>query len=99
MIDMGIDIWQGVMTTNNTPELVKEYGCRISFMGDLDSGPLDVKDWSKDEIYKHVEKACTACGKNYFIPCPTQGLNFSSFPGVYDCVSEAIDAINKKMFL
>ena len=42
MIEMGIDIWQGVMTTNNTPELIKQYRSQITFMGDIDSGPVDV---------------------------------------------------------
>ncbi len=98
MIDMDIDIWQGVMSTNNTPELVKQYGPQISFMGDLDSGPLDVKDWSKEAIYAAVEKTCTTCGKQYFIPCLTQGGPGSSFPGVYDCASEAINEMSKKMF-
>lgn len=98
MIDMGIDIWQGVMTTNNTPELIKTYGPKISFMGEIDSGPLDVKNWDADTIAEHVEKACRSCGKHYFIPCLTQGLNFSSFPGVYDATSAAIDQMSKKMF-
>ncbi|BBO91409.1 uroporphyrinogen decarboxylase family protein [Desulfosarcina ovata] len=98
MIEMGVDIWQGVMTTNNTPELIKTYGGQISFMGELDSGPLDVKDWDAKLIEEHVEKACTSCGKHYFIPCLTQGLNFSSFPGVYDAASKAIDKMSKKMF-
>jgi hypothetical protein len=39
MIDMGIDIWQGVMTTNNTPELIKKYGGQISFMVSLTAVP------------------------------------------------------------
>lgn len=98
MIDMGIDIWQGVMTTNNTPELIKQYGGKISFMGELDSGPLDYPDWKVEDINAQVEKACTSCGKKYFIPCLTQGLNFSSFPGVYDAATEAINNMSKKMF-
>ncbi|MEJ2642617.1 MAG: uroporphyrinogen decarboxylase family protein [Desulfosarcinaceae bacterium] len=64
MIEMGIDIWQGVMTTNNTPELIKEYGGKLSFMGELDSGPLDIKDWDAKMIAEHVEKACKSCGKH-----------------------------------
>src|SRR5699024_518410 len=36
MIEMGIDIWQGVMSTNNIPELIKEYGGQITFMGGID---------------------------------------------------------------
>jgi hypothetical protein len=98
MIEMGIDIWQGVMTTNNTPELIKEYGGKLSFMGELDSGPLDIKDWDAKMIAEHVEKACKSCGKHYFIPCLTQGLNFSSFPGVYEETSAAIDRMSQKMF-
>jgi uroporphyrinogen-III decarboxylase len=98
MIDIGIDIWQGVMTTNNTPELIKEYGGKISFMGELDSGPLDHPDWDAKAIFEQVEKACTSCGKQYFIPCLTQGLNFSSFPGVYDTATEAINTMSKKLF-
>ena len=98
MIEMGIDIWQGVMTTNDTPELIKKYGEQITFMGQLDSGPLDHQDWTVEAIEKAVEKACTECGKKYFIPCLTQGLGISSFPGVYDATSKAIDEMSKKMF-
>ncbi|UWG98222.1 uroporphyrinogen decarboxylase [Dehalobacter sp. DCM] len=98
MIDMGIDIWQGVMTTNNTPELIKNYGGKISFMGQLDSGKIDYPAWSREEIAKYVELACKECGKLYYIPCLTQGLNRSSFPGVYDAVSEEINRMSKIMF-
>ncbi len=41
MIEMGVDIWQGVMTTNNVPELMKKYGGQISFMGGIDSAKVD----------------------------------------------------------
>jgi len=99
MIEMGIDIWQGVMTTNETPELIKEFGGKITFMGDIDSGPLDHQDWDAKAIEAHVEKACKRCGKHYFIPCLTQGLGFSSFPGVYDTADTAIDQMTKKMFV
>ena len=98
MIEMGVDIWQGVMTTNNTPELIRKYGGRISFMGDLDSGPLDNQNWSRELIDEHVRRACETCGKHYFIPCLTQGLNISSFPGVYEATSEAIDRMSEVMF-
>ncbi|MBE6038870.1 MAG: uroporphyrinogen decarboxylase, partial [Anaerofustis stercorihominis] len=35
MIEMGIDVFQGCVTTNNVPELVKKYGGQIAFMGDI----------------------------------------------------------------
>ena len=37
MIEMGVDIWQGCLTTNNTPELIKN-GEKINFMGEIDNG-------------------------------------------------------------
>lgn len=98
MIEMGIDIWQGVMTTNNTPELIKKYGPQITFMGDIDSGVVDHPAWAREEIAKYVEIACKRCGKLYFIPNLSQGLNFSSFPGVYEATSEEIDRMSKEMF-
>jgi len=98
MIEMGIDIWQGVMTTNHTPELIGKYGPQIAFMGDIDSGPVDVVDWTPETVAEHVERACLRCGKHYFIPCLTQGGNFSSFPGVYDAVSLAIDRMSGRLF-
>jgi hypothetical protein len=98
MIEMGIDIWQGVMESNNTPELIKKYGGQISFMGDIDSGVVDLPDWTDEKIYPHVEEACERCGKLYFIPCQTQGGDWSSYPGVYDSINKAIDKVSKKMF-
>lgn len=98
MIEMGIDIWQGTMTTNNIPELIKEYGGQITFMGGLDSAEIDFPKWTPEICARHVAAACESCGKHYFIPCLTQGLNFSSFPGVYEEVSRQIDKMSKKMF-
>ncbi|MBF7097432.1 uroporphyrinogen decarboxylase family protein [Alkalibacter mobilis] len=98
MIEMGIDIWQGVMTSNNTPELIKKYGGKITFMGDLDSGVIDFPEWTPEIVAEEVERACRNCGKHYFIPCLTQGLGFSSFPGVYDKTNEEIDKMSEKMF-
>lgn len=97
MIDMGIDIWQGVMTTNNTPELIKKYGGQITFMGDIDSGIVDFPGWTPEIVARETERACRNCGKLYFIPSLTQGLNISSFPGVYDEVSKVIGKLNQEI--
>jgi uroporphyrinogen-III decarboxylase len=98
MIEMGVDIWQGVMTTNNTPELIKKYGGQITFMGDIDSGVIDFPGWTRENIAEHVERACRTCGKLYFVPGASQGLGVSSFPGVYEVTDEEIDRMSKVMF-
>lgn len=98
MIDMGIDIWQGVMNTNNIPELIKQYGGKISFMGGLHSGLIDFPGWTPENCAKHVEEACRTNGYKYFIPCQTSGLPIESFEGVYGTVSKEIDRMSKEMF-
>ncbi|MDN5307327.1 MAG: hypothetical protein PWP16_690 [Eubacteriaceae bacterium] len=98
MIDMGIDIWQGVMNTNNIPELIKEYGGKISFMGGIHSGLVDFPDWTPEIVAKYVEETCRENGKLYFIPCQTSGLPVESFPGVYQTLTDEIDRMSKEMF-
>lgn len=97
MIEMGMDIWQGCMSTNNIPELIKQYEGKISFMGNLDNGRLDKEEWSREEISLAVRESCNECGKLYYIPCLIIGGPSSSYPGVYDTISEEINKINEEI--
>ena len=98
MIEMGIDIWQGVMRTNNLPELIKKYGGQISFMGGINSADVDYPGWTREDVKREVKRACEECGKLYFIPSASQGLPMSNFPGVYEALTEEIDNMSKVMF-
>ena len=98
MIEMGIDIWQGVMTSNNIPKLIKDYGPQISFMGGIDSAAIDYPGWTREKVRAEVRRCCDECGKLYFIPGASQGLAMSTFPGVYDATSEEIEAYSKEVF-
>lgn len=98
MIEMGIDIWQGVMTSNNISELIQKYGDKISFMGGVDSAKVDHPGWTREEVKREVERACREYGKKYFIPGASQGLPMSNFEGVYEAMSEEIDLMSKEMF-
>lgn len=98
MIEMGIDIWQGCVTTNKVSELIKKYGGKISFMGDIDNGLVDREDWTQELVAMHVRRACEENGKHYFIPCITQGGKGSVYDGVYDAISREIDKMSQEMF-
>ena len=98
MIDMGIDVWQGVMNTNDIPALLRQYPGKITFMGGIDSATVDFEGWTEDVVERQVRRACEANGKLFFIPCATIGGPMSTFPGVYDAVSRAIDRMSKEMF-
>ena len=98
MIEMGIDVFQGCVTTNNVPALVKEFGGKISFMGDIDNGVVDRVDVTDETIRREVERACRNNGKHYFIPCATRGGPGSTYPGVYEKISAEIDRMSTVMF-
>ncbi len=95
MIDMGIDVWQGILSSNDIPACIQKYGGKISFMGGINNGIVDVENWSRELIRAEVERMCTACGPNYFIPSMTAGGPASNYPGVYKTVTEEIDRMSK----
>ena len=98
MIEMGIDIWQGVMNTNNIPELIKQYGGKLTFMGGVDSATVDRPDWTREMVATEVRKACESCGTKFYIPNTSQGGAMSTYPGVYEAVCEEIDKMSKELF-
>ena len=93
MIDIGIDIWQGVLPTNDIPKLQREFGKKIVFMGGIDSA-IDMKDYDETQIREEVRRACREYAPGgSFIPSITYGAAGSIFPGVDDIV---MDEINKQ---
>ena len=98
MIEIGIDVFQGCLTSNNVPELISKYGGRISFMGDINNGVVDMEGWTSELIEREVERACRTCGKHYFIPCLATGGPGSVYPGVYQAVGHAIEKASRLMF-
>ena len=98
MIEMGIDVWQGCMESNDVPELVRRYGGKISFMGGIDNKSVDFSGWTAEDSRVAVKRICDACGSKYFIPCITQGGGGSTFPGVYEVLANEIDKYSMEVF-
>ncbi|MDR2956713.1 MAG: hypothetical protein LBU61_00840 [Coriobacteriales bacterium] len=98
MIEMGVDIWQGCMSTNDLPSLVRQFGPQITFMGGIDNGIVDRVDWTPELVMREVRFQCENNGRLYFIPCTTHGLNFANYPGVYDEVDKCIEIMTSEMF-
>ncbi|MBR5709097.1 MAG: uroporphyrinogen decarboxylase [Oscillospiraceae bacterium] len=99
MIDMGIDVWQGCMKSNNLPELVDKYCGKIAFMGGFDGADYDYEGWTKEEtkekVWKYLDLFKSPKG---IIPCIAQGGPGSVYDGVYDAITEAIDEYNVAHF-
>ena len=100
MIEMGIDIWQGPMRSNDIGALLEKYGGQISFMAGIDNKQVDFEGWTREDCRIAAEKACDEFGRDmkYYIPCISQGLPGSIYPGVYEMLTEEIDKINAARF-
>ena len=98
MIEMGIDVWQGCMESNNVAELVKQYGDKMTFMGGIDNKSVDFTGWTQEHVRNKVREVCDACGNKYFIPCITQGGPGSLYKGTYMALTEEIDKYSEEVF-
>lgn len=98
MIEMGIDVWQGPMRSNDVPGLIKKYGGKISFMGDIDNKYVDFEGWTKEDCRRAAIESMESCGMKYYIPCITQGGPGSVYKGSYQALADCIDEYNKEKF-
>ena len=98
MIEIGIDVWQGCMKSNNLPELIRKYGGKITFMGGIDNKDVDFVGWTQEDCRKAARNAIDRNGSLYYIPCITQGGPGSVFPGTYMALCEEIDKYSEEKF-
>jgi hypothetical protein len=99
MIKMGIDIWQGAMSTNDLETLIPAYGDKIAFHGGIDNGKIDRADWTEEAVIKETKEAIRKYYTKYgYIPGTVMGEPGSVFPGVYDCVSKTIAEVSDEIF-
>lgn len=98
MIDLGIDVWQGVLNTNDIVKLQKEYGKDITFMGGIDS-VIDRPDSTEAEIRAEVRKVCETYGPGkHFIPGITYGLKGTLYPHVEPIICDEIHKYNMEVY-
>lgn len=98
LIDAGIDIWQGALSTNNIPGIIEKYGGKLTVMGGIDNGKVDRADWTEESVRAEVNRICRWAGTKYFIPNTCYGGDESTYPGVYETVSDEIDRLSREFF-
>ena len=99
MVDLGIDIWQGVLPSNDIVKLQKQLDGRMTLMGGIDS-IVDRADASEEEIRKEARRACETYGPGgYFIPSITYGrYGGSIYPHVDPVIRDEIDRYNMEVY-
>ena len=98
MVELGIDIWQGVLPTNDIVKIQKELDGRMTLMGGIDS-VIDRADAGEKEIREEVRRACMTYGPGgHFIPSLTYGLPGAMFPHLDPIIYDEIDQCSKELF-
>ncbi len=98
MIEMGMDVWQGVMRTNHVEELIPKYADKITFMGNIDNKQVDFDGWTTEDCKKAALLALDGFSPKGYIPCITQGGPGSVYPGTYAELTKYIDQYNAEKF-
>ena len=98
MAEIHIDIWQGVIPSNNIPALQKQLSGRMVLMGGIDAAIVDRADSTEEEIRAEARRACEIYGPGgHFIPSMTYGRPGSSiYPKTYRILEDEIDRYNQE---
>lgn len=99
MVELGIDIWEGVLPSNDIQQIKKDTDYKLILMGGIDASVVDRKDWTEEVVRAEVARACKEYSEGgCFIPCLTYGGEGSIFPGVNDCIMDEIRKQNAIYF-
>ena len=98
MADIGIQVWQGVLPTNDIAALSEKVGGRMLLMGGIDS-VIDRPDATEEEIRRETRRACEAYGGlKGFWPGMTYGGPGTIFPHVEPLIVDEIERYNLEVY-
>ena len=99
MMELGIDIWQGVLPQNDIGKLQTQLRGRMTLMGGIDAAVVDRENSTEQEIRTHVRDACERFGHGgHFIPCITYGGPGTIYPESDKYINDEIDLYNKAKY-
>lgn len=99
MVDLHIDIWQGVLPQNDIKKIQKQLNGRMALMGGIDAAIVDREDSTEEEIRTETRRCLeeyTPAGN--FIPCITYGAMGTMYPQADKFIDDEIDKWNKEKF-
>ena len=77
MVEMGIDIWQGVIPQNDIVEIQRVTEGKLAMIGGIDGPAVDIANITEDAIRAEVRRAIdTYCPAGRFYPSIPNGRCF-----------------------
>jgi len=99
MVELGIDIWQGVLPENDIVKLQKQLHGRMTLMGGIDASIVDRADATEDVIRAEVRRACQTYGPGgHYMPCITYGGPGCLFKHVDPIIDDEIARYNRETY-
>ena len=98
MVEIGVDIWNGVLPSNNIAAISEKVGDKMLLMGGIDS-IIDRADAPEEEIRAEVRRACNEYGNlKGFWPSMTYGGPGTIYPEVEKIIIDEINQYNLEHF-
>lgn len=99
LAEVGLDCLQGVLPSNNIPEMQKELKGKLALMGGVDLGLIDRENADESEVRAEVRRACAEYGPaGGFIPSTTYGGPACIYPGKHAILRDEIIQYNKETY-
>ncbi len=77
MVEIGIDIWQGVIAQNDIPEIQRITEGKLAMVGGIDGPAIDIANITEEQIRAEVRRAFdTYCPAGRFFPSIPNGICF-----------------------
>ncbi len=81
MVDVGIDVWQGVTPENDIPGVIRRTEGKLLCLGGVDMSAIDFPDASEELVRAHIRSVIDrSAGAGHFLPC------FTSIRPIHDAV-------------
>ena len=99
MVELGIQVWQGVLPENDIPALQRQLQGRMVLMGGIGAA-IDRPDATESEVRSYVSQALEAyCPGGHYIPCITYGMFGTVYPHVDPLIDDEIDRYNSTLHM
>lgn len=99
MVDLHIDVWQGVLPQNDIVKIQKQLNGRMALMGGIDAAIVDRPEATEEEIRRETRRVLeTYCPQGHFIPCITYGGPGTIYPHADAFINDEIDKYNLEVY-